>query len=125
MRILLADHQSKVRFAMRALLEQRPGLHIVGEATDAENLLAQAEAARPDVVLLDWRLRDLSPVDLLPALRTVCPGATVIVLSGRPEERRAALDAGADAFVSKTDPPKQLLAVIDSCWASSTARVKG
>ena len=112
MRILLADHRLKVRFALRALLEQRPEVEIVGEAVDAEDLLAQVETVCPDLVLLDWKLQGLSAVDLLPSLRRVCPKTCVIVLSGRPEARRAALDAGADAFVSKTDPPGRLLAAI-------------
>ncbi len=118
MRILLADHRSKIRFALRTLLEQQPGVEIVGEAVDAGELLTLAETVAPDLVLLDWKLWDLVAVDLLPALRKVCPGVTVIALSGRPEERRAALDAGADAFVSKIDPPERLLAVIDNYYTS-------
>ena len=45
MRILLADGQPRVRFAMRVLLERQPGVEVVGEAVDAEDLLAQAEMA--------------------------------------------------------------------------------
>jgi DNA-binding NarL/FixJ family response regulator len=124
-RILLADSQPGVRFALRALLRQRPELKVVGEAVDAEDLLAQAEAACPDLVLLDWRLRGLAVADLLSALRRACPGVYVIVLSGRLEARRAILDAGADAFVSKADSPERLLGTIASCWARSTSRVEG
>jgi DNA-binding NarL/FixJ family response regulator len=114
MRVLLADNQPKVRFALRALIEQRLGFQVIGEAVDASDLLAQANAACPDLVLLDWKLRGLAAVDLVPALRRVCPNAYVIALSGQSEARRAALDAGADAFISKTDSPERLLAVIDS-----------
>ncbi len=113
MRILLADHRSRVRFALRALLEQRPGVNVIGEAVDAGSLLTQAGVTCPDLVLLDWRLRGLA-MDSLPALRRVCPDVRVIALSGRPEERRLALDAGADAFVSKVDSPERLLATIDN-----------
>jgi DNA-binding NarL/FixJ family response regulator len=42
----------------------------------------------------------------------------VIALSGRPEARQAALAAGANDFVSKSDPPDRLLAAIDGCCAS-------
>lgn len=123
-RILLADDQSKVRSALRLLVEQEPGLIIVGEATEAENLLAQVEATQPDLVLLDWELPGLQTDDpstdsgqgRLSTLRTLCPGLKVIALSGQPEARRAALAAGADAFVSKGDPPEQLLATIGDCW---------
>ena len=114
MRVLLADDRARVRWALRVLLEQQPGVHIVGEAVDAEGLLAQAEAGRPDLVLLDWDLPGLHADGALSAWRTICPGSYVIALSGRPEARQAALAAGADAFVSKGDPPDRLLAAIFS-----------
>jgi DNA-binding NarL/FixJ family response regulator len=56
MRILLADNLPKVRFALRVLLEQQPGLEVVGEATDAQDLLIQVEATAPDLVLLRFSL---------------------------------------------------------------------
>ena len=52
---------------------------------------------------------------LLATLREACPDLLVIVLSGRTEVRRAALGAGADAFVCKCDPPEQLLGAIADC----------
>ena len=113
MRILVADNRARTRFALRTLLGQRPGLCIAGEATDAAGLLAQVEAACPDLVLLDWGLRDLVVDDLLPGLRTLCPGLRVIALSGRAEDEATVLAAGADAFVWKADPADCLLAAID------------
>jgi two-component system nitrate/nitrite response regulator NarP len=114
MRILVADEQSKVRFALRVLLGQQPGLEIVGEATDSEELLAQAKAVSPDLVLVHWGLRGLVPADLLAALRRGSHDLRVVALSARPEARSAALAAGADAFVYKVDPPERLLAAIRS-----------
>jgi DNA-binding NarL/FixJ family response regulator len=114
MRLLLADNQAKVRFALRALLEQQPGLTVVGEAAEAGEVLAQIEAVHPDLVLLDWNLRGLAKADLLSALRQVHPDLIVVVLSARPEVRQAALEAGADAFVSKADPPERLLEAIQA-----------
>ena len=58
MRILVADNQPKVRYALRVLLEHQPGLEVVGEVADGAALLAQVKATHPDVVLLHWRLRD-------------------------------------------------------------------
>ncbi|MGD9099116.1 MAG: response regulator transcription factor [Anaerolineae bacterium] len=115
MRILIADGQSKVRFALQVLLERQPGLEVVGEAVYAQDLLAQAEATQPELVLLSWELSCLAQVGSLSALRQACPDLRVIALSGRPEARQAALDAGADAFVSKIDPPERLLAAIGAC----------
>jgi DNA-binding NarL/FixJ family response regulator len=96
------------------LLEERSAFEVVGEAADVEDLLAQIEAACPDLVLLSWGLPGLAGADLLPALRSVCDDLYVIVLSGRPEARQAVLDAGANAFISKVEPPERLLAAIAS-----------
>jgi DNA-binding NarL/FixJ family response regulator len=114
MRVLLADDQAKVRSALRLLLEHEPGIRILGEAVDATGLLDWVTATRPDVVLLDWELPGSRVDGLLPALRKLCPGLSVIALSGRPEAREAALAAGVDVFVSKGDPPERLLAAITS-----------
>ena len=73
MRILLADDQSRIRFALRVLLERQPGLQVVGEVADAEDLLAQTETTCCDVVLLGWELPGLSAVGSLTVLRRVCP----------------------------------------------------
>jgi DNA-binding response OmpR family regulator len=84
------------------------------EATNADELLAVAEAACPDLVVLNWRLQGLAMADLLPSLKAACPGVHVIVLSARREARQEALDAGADAFVNKMDQPDKLLAELRS-----------
>ncbi len=125
MRILLSDDQSQVRVALRVLLDRGTGLEVVGEAADAGEMLTQAKTTGPDVVLLDWELPGLAQTGSLSALRQECPNLIVIALSGRPEACRAALEAGADAFVSKTDPPERLLKIIDQCKDESPAQSGG
>ena len=123
MRILIADDQPQVRSALRLLLGHEPGVTVVGEADDAERTLELAARQRPDLVLLDWELPGLPAAGpstnggqhLLLALRACCPGMKVVALSGRPEARQPALDAGADVFVSKGDPPERLLAAMEDC----------
>ena len=115
MRILLADGRPKVRFALRVLLERQPEYQVVGEASNVYQLLAQVGMVCPDLVLLGWELPGLAALDSLDSLHEACPGLSVIALSGRPEARLAALEAGADGFVSKTDPPDRLMAAIDGC----------
>ncbi len=121
MRILIADDQPKVRFALRVLLERQPGREVIGEAIDANDLLTKTETSCPDLVLLGWELPGLAERNLL-ALREACPSLFVVVLSCRPEARRQALAAGADAFVSKADPPERLLVAIDNVDAHSANR---
>jgi DNA-binding NarL/FixJ family response regulator len=122
MRILLADDQAKVRFALRVLLERQADIVVVGEASNARELVDQVAATHPDALLLDWELPGLAAKRAIAALVKTFPGLTVIALSGRSEARREAEMAGANAFVSKTDPPECLLAVMMSarqaCWRS-------
>jgi len=122
MRILLSDDQAQVRFALRMLLERQPGVEVVGETVNAQELLNRVMVTRPDVVLLSWELPGLGEMGSLSALCQHCPDLIVIALSSRPEARRAALEAGANAFVSKTDPPERLLDLIEQCHGQCDAR---
>jgi len=115
MHMLIADDQPKVRSALRLLLEQQPDLNVIGEAVDAQGLLDWVRAVCPDIVLLDWELPELPHDDVVSVLRAFCPHLLVIALSGRPEARQEAVDAGVDAFVSKGDPPERLLAAVNDC----------
>jgi two-component system response regulator NreC len=120
MDVLLADDRAEVRSAIRLLLEEQRGVDVVAEAADLEQLMLALEATQPDVVLLDWELpgsrsggRPTSHSKRLMALmRRLCPGMLIIVMSGAPEVRGEAERCGADAFVSKADPPEALLAVL-------------
>jgi DNA-binding NarL/FixJ family response regulator len=127
MRVLVADSRSKVRFALRTLLTECPEVDLAGEASDAEELVHLVQADCPDLILLDWELQGMVAAPLLVTLRASCPALHIVVLSGRPEVRRTALAVGADAFISKADPPEGLLAVIRSARPTdgTGSRAKG
>ena len=122
MHILLADDQPEVRSALRLLLENESWMGEVDEAVDAQDLLNQVKATFPDLVLLDWELPGLQSEHkscliscssiTIAGLRSISPRSKVIVLSGRLEARTEALNAQADFFVSKGDPPDVLLATL-------------
>jgi DNA-binding NarL/FixJ family response regulator len=109
MRIFLADDQSMVCSALRLLLEHEAGMVIVGEAPDTDQMLAQMAIAQPDIVLLDWELPGLHGSEALAMLHAQLVHVRIIALSSLPEARQIALASGADAFVSKGEPPEQLL----------------
>ena len=111
MRIVVADCQTRVRFALRTLLKRQNGLEVVGEAATAAELLDQVKLTQPDLVLLHWRLQETAP-GLMRRLQSLCPGLRVIALSARCETRSEALRAGAEAFIWKTEQPERLLAAI-------------
>ena len=112
MHILLADGDTTTRFALCTLLEQHPGWLVVGEVSSADQLPGQVEAVKPDVMLLDWNFPELKAEKLITSLQEDFPKLSIIVLSGRPEFKIRACAAGADAFVSKADPPDRLINAI-------------
>lgn len=117
MRILIADNQPKVRFALRVALEQRPGNKTISEAIDAADLIAQTHMECPDLALIDWELTGMPPSDLLAQLRETCDKVHTIVLSSRAETRGQAMAAGANEFVCKCDAPEELMTAIDEYLA--------
>lgn len=114
LRILLADDQERVRYALRALLRQQPGWKVIGEADNARDLLALAEVLEPDLVLLDWNLPDMTGELVMLSLRKIYIGLPVIVISGQIEVKKEAFEAGANAFFSKADSPDQLVDTIQN-----------
>lgn len=107
-RVFLADGQPEMRAALRLMLLDLH-MQVVGEAADWPATLVEAAGTQPDMVLVDW---DMIPDDSsLSALRETCPEAVVIVLISHLDARhQAALSAGADTFISKSDAPERVAA---------------
>lgn len=125
MRVLLADDQDELRSALRLVLAQEPNMELVGEVTDVAALPDTVASLSPDLLLLDWDLRDLAQPGagqrLLALLLQSHPHLHVIVLGGRPEKSRSALAAGAELFVSKVEPPEKLLAALRSLQGGTSS----
>jgi two-component system KDP operon response regulator KdpE len=108
-RILLVDDETSIQRALVPLLRSR-GYEVDGAATAAD-ALAAIEAAVPDLVILDLGLPDLDGLDVCARVRARWD-VPIIVLSARGAEPQkvAALDRGADDYVTKPFGPEELLA---------------
>ena len=111
--ILIAASQPAIRSSLKMLLNEESSLYVVAEAQDGHELLKKIESTCPDVVLLDWDLLDRATPILINTIGTLNNELVVIVLSPESDHHQAALDAGADAFVNTSDPPRQLLTTIN------------
>ena len=120
MKILVADDNPEVRSALRLLLEQEPVSAVVMHVEDTPGLLAHLSENCPMIVLLDWELPGLRSSDFLKLARSVCPRMKVVALSSKFEARQEALAAGVDAFVSKAEPPEQILTTLCSFFPNLT-----
>lgn len=109
LRVVLADPHRQALWALRILLQEEPGLELIGEAVDAEGLVTLAEEGTADLVVMDRKLPGSHLNELISILHALRPRPTVIIMSANFEDRRMVLQAGADAFVSKADQPHCLL----------------
>lgn len=103
LKILLVDDHAVVRVGLRNLVEDEPGLKVVGEAGSCAEALRLAAAVDPDVVVLDLRLPDGSGVDIIGDLKRAVPRVRVLILTSFADDTllMKALKAGADGYLLK------------------------
>ncbi|MCL9797414.1 response regulator transcription factor, partial [Frankia sp. AgKG'84/4] len=123
-RILIVEDEPQLLRAMRINLRSRG--HEVRTAADGAHALAEAAGHPPDIVILDLGLPDMDGIDVIRGLRgwTRVP---IIVLSGRTSgpDKIAALDAGADDYVTKPFSVEELLARIRAVGRRATPAEHG
>ena len=108
-KVLVVDDELAIRRLLRGALER--GGYAVVEGASARDALASLGIDKPELVLLDLGLPDRDGLELIPLIRAKS-AARVIVISARDEttEKVAALDLGADDFVTKPFDTEELLA---------------
>lgn len=113
-RVFLADDHPVVRKGLQRILEEQPGVTVVGEASDGDAMLAALLTLPADVLLLDVSMPGPGLVPLLQSLRTSHPTLPVLVLSVHPEDQYAlrALRAGARGYLTKDHSPEELVAAV-------------
>ncbi|HVN07817.1 MAG TPA: response regulator [Patescibacteria group bacterium] len=110
-RVLVADDSPTALNSICAFLEMEGGFEIVGTASDGINVLQQAAALHPDLVLLDIHMPRMSGLDVTRELRRASPALPIIVFSEIAGTTLWAecIGHGASAFVHKSQMPEQLL----------------
>src|SRR3954452_4705235 len=114
-RVLLCDDQALVRSGFRMILDQRPGIEVVGEAEDGLQAIALAERRNPDVILMDVRMPNLDGVEATRRLTAAGTTARIVILTtfDLDEYVYDAIRAGASGFLLKDARPAQLVDAIE------------
>ena len=121
-RVAIVDDQELVRAGFRVLLDNEPGLVVVGEAADGDAALRLAHAHPVDVVLMDIRMPGVDGIEATRRLRGLDAPPEVLILTTFDTDDNVfdALEAGAAGFLVKDTPPVQLLEAIRSAVAGGT-----
>jgi len=114
MRVLVVESQPHVRAALRFLLSRQPDIQCVGSIGAEPDLAAKLALIAVDIIVLDWALPRHTAPHLLTVMRRLPDQPQTVVLSSSVHSESAALAAGADAFVSKSDSPDTILRMVRS-----------
>ena len=101
--VLLADDHSLVRKGFRRLLEDEPGIQVVGEASDGSEAIHIAQELKPQVIVMDMSMPGLNGIQACVEILKVLPKTAILMLSMYSEEAQVpnAIKAGAKGYVLK------------------------
>lgn len=113
-RLLLVDDHKVVRSGLRMLLEGEEDVEILGEAGSGSEALNQVSILKPDVVLMDIGLPDISGIEATAEIKRLWPEIAVVALTIHEGEEYffKMLESGASGYVPKRAAPEELLTAI-------------
>ena len=109
--ILIADDHAVVRRGVKQILEEEPGLKVLGQATNGYEVIQNIQEKNWDILILDITLPDRNGLDVLKEVKSLRPDLPVLILSIHPEEEFAAraLKLKASGYVAKGSVPEELV----------------
>ena len=121
-KIILVDDHPLVRDGLRLRLEAVPGLHVVGEAGNAQEALALAETSNPDLALMDVGMNGMNGIVLAGIFHERFPAVRVLMLSmhDNVEYVTQAVRAGASGYLLKDSPASDIVRGIGAVLAGQT-----
>ncbi len=111
-RILLIDDHQVVREGLRRMLELEADFQVVGEASEAKEVLTQVELLSPDVILMDIKMPEVDGIELTRQITQKYPSSKIIMLTLYDEYLAQAIEAGAVGYVLKDIKREELIRAI-------------
>jgi DNA-binding NarL/FixJ family response regulator len=114
-RVVIADDHSLFRKGMKRLIEDMPGLEVVGEAGDGLELLELLREKGPDLAVVDISMPNLRGIEAAREIRTLYPNTKVLVVTMHRSKEHLyhSISAGAQGYLLKEDSDVELLLAID------------
>lgn len=114
--IMLADDHRMMRQGIRRILEERPGLEVIGEAGDGLELLSLMKKKVPDMVIMDVSMPNLRGIEATREVKSQFPKVKVLILSMYKDKDylAQAIAAGADGYILKEDADIELYSAMDA-----------
>jgi DNA-binding NarL/FixJ family response regulator len=115
-RILIADDHDIVREGVRAMVSRHGQWEICGEASNGREAVTQAEALRPDIIVMDLGMPELNGLDATRRIKRVLPKCEILIFTANETEEivRNVFRAGARAYLLKAEANRHLLPAIEA-----------
>lgn len=126
-RLLLVDDHAVVRMGLSFMMNSQPDMAVVGEASSGVEAIELFAKLKPDVVLMDLKMPDMTGIDCIALLRKAQPEARAIILTtyGGDENIYRALQAGARAYLLKDMSRDEILDAVRAVDAGQTSLPPG
>ena len=117
-RVLIADDHAILRKGIRALLKTEPDIEVVGETGDGLETVTEAEALRPDVILMDLVMPGMDGIEATRRITAEQPGVRILVLTSFAADDKVfpAIKAGALGYILKDSGPAELVQAIHQVY---------
>ena len=115
-RVIVVDDHPIILQMIRRLLAEQPNFEVVGEATNGAQAVILVQILKPDVVVLDVAMPQMSGFEAARCMRESMPSVAVVILSTHTHEHflRKAKECGAKGFVRKQDASERLVRAINT-----------
>jgi len=121
--VLICDDSAPLRLLLGVIIDSSLGMHVVGNAVDGDEAIAEAARLQPNLIMLDLAMPNRSGLEALPELRRVAPDARIIVFSGFSGSIVAdeVIALGASGYLEKGAHPDSIVAAIEDALAGGRA----
>lgn len=115
-RILIADDHPTILDMVKRILKAHPGFEVVGEARDGQHAVSLAEFLKPDVIVINVTMPEMSGFEAARRIRVQVPNSAIVILSSHKDQQfiAEARKAGANGYVEKTNADGQLIRAVES-----------
>ncbi len=113
-RVIVADDHDLMREGIKKIIDQEPGIEVIGEASDSFELFEILDRTDCDILLLDISMPGKSGIEILKYLKGMKKNFKTIVLTMHPEDRFAirSIKSGALGYLTKETAPEELVIAI-------------
>jgi len=120
-RVMLVDDHLVVRDGLAALLRQERDVEVVAEAGDGRQAIERARVEEPDVILMDIMMPEMDGIVATRIIKSLLPKIKIVGLSLFEERqmRDSMMEAGASAYISKSEGAQTLVETIRRCVSDS------